>query len=65
MHISPNVSRNKYMRQQRFNKNVENEVEIKQNYKNNVSLIRTHLKLGVSRPTLKSIQPKNIIKQKF
>lgn len=53
------------MRQQRFNKNVENEVEIKQNYKNNVSLIRTHLKLGVSRPTLKSIQPKNIIKQKF
>lgn len=64
MHISPNVSRNKCIRQQLFNKNIEDEVEIKQNYKNNVSL-RTHLKLGVSRPTLKSIQPKNIIKQKF
>lgn len=48
--------------QQLFNKNVEDEDEIKQHFKNKVSL-RTHLKLGVTRPTLKSIQPQNIIKQ--
>lgn len=42
--------------QQLFNKNVEDEDEIKQHFKNKVSL-RTHLKLGVTRPTLKSTQP--------
>ena len=52
------------MLQQPFNKYVEDEVEIKQNFKNKVSL-RTHLKLGVTRPTLKSIQPKNINKEIF